>query len=265
MSRAIELRAGPIPALWLIHSSTGDVACYQPLAAALGGAHRVAAIAPRGLDAGDPPPIDDLAQLARRYAALIAAEQPVGPYRVAGWAMGGVVAAEVAEQLADAGRPVDFVAVLDARAPVPEMRGRPVDLATVALAFANHVARAAGRELASAPAAPTGAAVLAALQAAGVAPASWTADHVERRIAVMQANARALFQHTQRPLRTPLHLFESTAEHPAHPKPPTLGWEAHAEVIREFVPGHHFDLLAAHHVATLAAKLTAALARAGQS
>lgn len=260
MLRADELRAGPAPALWLIHSSTGDVACYRPLVASLGGAHRVVGISPRGLDADDEPPLDDLGELARHYAALIVREQPAGPYRVAGWAMGGVVAAEVAEQLLDGGHRVDFLAVLDGRAPLPEMRARPLDRATVALAFANHVARSAGRELGAAAVEPTGAAVLAALEAAGVAPAAWTAADVERRISVMQANARAVFHHTQRRLRTPLHLYESQAEHPAHPKPPTLGWEAHAEVIRELVPGNHFDLVAAHHIGTLAARLTAALA-----
>ncbi len=263
MARAEELRAGPAPALWLVHSSTGDVACYRPLVALLGGAHRVVGIAPRGLAAGDESPIDDLVELARRYAALIAGAQPEGPHRVAGWAMGGVVAAEVAEQLLDAGHRVDFVAMLDGRAPLPEMRARPLDRATVALAFAHHVARSTGRELATDAVEPTGAAVLAALRAVGVAPAAWTADEVERRISEMQANARAVFHHTQRPLRVPLHLYESSTEHPAHPKPRTLGWEVHAEVIRELVPGHHFDLLAAHHIGPLAARLTAALAALG--
>jgi thioesterase domain-containing protein len=260
MARAEELRAGPGPALWLIHSSTGDVECYRPLAAALGGVHRVVGIAPRGLRAGDEPPLDDLVDLARRYAALIADAEPGVPHRVAGWALGGVVAAEVAEQLLDAGHRVDFLAVLDGRVPVPEMRARPLDRATIALAFAHHVARSAGRELATAAVEPTGAAVLDALRALDVAPAAWTAEDVDRRIAVMQANARALFHHAQRRLRVPLHLYESAAEHPAHPRPRTLGWEAHAEVIRETVPGHHFDLLAGHHIGPLAARLTTALA-----
>ncbi|MDL5034649.1 amino acid adenylation domain-containing protein [Pelomonas sp. APW6] len=58
-----------------------------------------------------------MAGLAHRLVKLIRAVQPEGPYRLAGWSFGGILAYEVAMQLKDAGAEVGFIGLLDSFAP----------------------------------------------------------------------------------------------------------------------------------------------------
>ncbi|MBB2487496.1 amino acid adenylation domain-containing protein, partial [Mitsuaria sp. WAJ17] len=60
---------------------------------------------------------DTMAGLAHRLVKLIRAVQPEGPYRVAGWSFGGILAYEVAMQLKDSGAEVGFIGLLDSFAP----------------------------------------------------------------------------------------------------------------------------------------------------
>jgi amino acid adenylation domain-containing protein len=57
--------------------------------------------------------------LATAYVSAIRTVQPTGPYRLAGISFGGVVAYEIARQLAGTGEQVKFVALLDALLPEP--------------------------------------------------------------------------------------------------------------------------------------------------
>ncbi|MEU8759663.1 amino acid adenylation domain-containing protein [Streptomyces sp. NPDC048659] len=52
-------------------------------------------------------------ELVREYARRIVETQPEGPYRLLGWSVGGTLAYAVAAELAEAGRAVEFVALLD--------------------------------------------------------------------------------------------------------------------------------------------------------
>ncbi|MHB8463005.1 MAG: thioesterase domain-containing protein [Vulcanimicrobiaceae bacterium] len=52
--------------------------------------------------------------IAARLARVIREFQPTGPYRIAGWSFGGVVAYEIAIQLIGQDQPVEFVGLLDA-------------------------------------------------------------------------------------------------------------------------------------------------------
>lgn len=56
-------------------------------------------------------------QIAAFYVGLIRRTQPAGPYRVAGWCVGGWIAYEVSRQLEAAGEKVELLLMLDAWAP----------------------------------------------------------------------------------------------------------------------------------------------------
>ncbi|MER7769136.1 amino acid adenylation domain-containing protein [Kitasatospora sp. NPDC096140] len=58
--------------------------------------------------------VESLDALARRYADLITATHPDGPYVVMGWSLGGVLSYEVARLLEASGRTVDLVVLYDA-------------------------------------------------------------------------------------------------------------------------------------------------------
>ena len=60
---------------------------------------------------------DTIQDLARRQIAGIRTLQPAGPYRIAGFSYGGLVALEIAHQLRDAGEEVEFLFLLDPMQP----------------------------------------------------------------------------------------------------------------------------------------------------
>ena len=101
--------------------------------------------------------------------------------------------------------------------------------------------------------------LLAGLRAVGAAAPGWDEVDVERGFQVFSAILRGFLQHEQRPLSTAVHLFEAEDAHPGHPRPPTLGWEAHARVARHVVGGTHFTALGEANVDRLASALSAVL------
>ncbi|QGZ36672.1 non-ribosomal peptide synthetase [Stappia indica] len=113
------------PALFLVHPVGGTVACYAGLAAALPEHWSVHGIRASGLVAGDSPEVTSLPALASRYIEQLRAMHPAGPYRLAGWSMGGVLAFEMARQLQAAGERVDFLALLDSYTPQELARVEP--------------------------------------------------------------------------------------------------------------------------------------------
>jgi thioesterase domain-containing protein len=65
-------------------------------------------------------PDRSVTSLARGHVAAIRRVQPVGPYRIAGHSFGGLVAFEMAHQLAAAGEEVALLGILDSFPPDPD-------------------------------------------------------------------------------------------------------------------------------------------------
>jgi thioesterase domain-containing protein len=251
-ARLLAPGAAGAPALCFIHPASGVSADYAPLVARLGWPGPMLGVDAPAHDGA--PAAWSIGELAGAYLRALRERGAGSPWRLLGWSVGGVIAAEMSQQLHDAGEPVATLALFDCRAPLPEMRRRPTDDLTLARMIAQTLARTRGRELGEPPADASAAAVLSALRDAGAAPAGWTEADVERTLFAGMRLARALFSHEQRRLSTPVHLFEAESEHPSHPRPPTLGWEAHADpVVRVSVPGTHFTLMAEEHAPRLAA------------
>jgi amino acid adenylation domain-containing protein len=97
--------------LFCVHSVGGEVVSYRDLARLLGAGQPV-----YGLQSPDPP-LQDVREMAARYVAALREVQPSGPYRIAGWSMGGIVAYEMARQLEAAGEKTEVLAVIDAASP----------------------------------------------------------------------------------------------------------------------------------------------------
>ncbi|HEY0928856.1 MAG TPA: amino acid adenylation domain-containing protein [Gemmatimonas sp.] len=103
------------PPLFCVHPAGGISWCYAALGRALGrtGPH------PRsvyGLQAdlhGGAQP-ETLRAMATDYVQRIRAIQPSGPYHLAGWSVGGIIAQEMAVQLQEAGAVVGSVTLMDA-------------------------------------------------------------------------------------------------------------------------------------------------------
>ena len=118
-------RRDDAPALFLVHPVAGTVACYAGLAAALPEGWSVNGIRASGLVAGESPAITGLPAMASHYVEQLRAMRAKGPYRLAGWSMGGVLAFEMARQLEAVGERVDFLALLDSYTPQELSRIEP--------------------------------------------------------------------------------------------------------------------------------------------
>ena len=71
---------------------------------------------PRGLD-GREPPDRSIADMAAYQFAVIKSAQPHGPYRLAGYSFGGLLAIEAARLLVEAGETVDFLGLIEPALP----------------------------------------------------------------------------------------------------------------------------------------------------
>ena len=61
----------------------------------------------------EPPEFWTIEALAQLYVGQLRLRQPLGPYRLAGWSLGGVVAFEMARILEQQGESVDFLGLID--------------------------------------------------------------------------------------------------------------------------------------------------------
>ncbi|MBH8561107.1 amino acid adenylation domain-containing protein [Nostoc sp. CENA67] len=103
---------GSKPPLFLIHSLGGEILCYRNLATYLGVEQPVYGLQPQGLD-GKQSPFVCIEDMAFHYIQEIQTIQPQGPYFLAGYSFGGVVAFEIAQQLHKQGQKVGLVAMFD--------------------------------------------------------------------------------------------------------------------------------------------------------
>uniref|UniRef100_UPI00117D71D9 non-ribosomal peptide synthetase n=1 Tax=Streptomyces sp. NRRL B-24572 TaxID=1962156 RepID=UPI00117D71D9 len=110
----VPLRAaGSRPPLFCVHPAAGLSWCYLGLLAHLGPDRPVYGLQARGTDGSGELPAT-IEEMAADYADRIRETQPSGPYRIAGWSVGGVIAHAIATELERRGERVELLAILDA-------------------------------------------------------------------------------------------------------------------------------------------------------
>jgi amino acid adenylation domain-containing protein len=102
--------------LFFMPELRGDVLTYRAMLEMLAPDRPVYGVQAPGLD-GRIHPKTTIEDLAAECVECIRRVQPAGPYNVAGYCFGGVVAYEVARQLSDAGESIAFVGLIDAVPP----------------------------------------------------------------------------------------------------------------------------------------------------
>jgi amino acid adenylation domain-containing protein len=121
---------GSRPPLFCVHPSGGNVLIFHDLARLLGSDQPFFGLQARGVD-GKMPPIESIEEMAEQYVAAIRLVQPSGPYHLGGHSSGGVVAFEMARQLAAQGEQVAFLGIMDSLSPLArELPYRVVDRLT---------------------------------------------------------------------------------------------------------------------------------------
>ncbi|MFK0310310.1 amino acid adenylation domain-containing protein [Pseudomonas sp. NPDC090233] len=115
LQTVVTVRAtGSQPALFLVHEFTGLDFYFPVLGQHLPGDYPVYGLP--GVPYGEPQP-RTLECLARYQVEQLRKVQPHGPYRLAGWSFGGVLAFEMANQLLGADEAVDFLGLIDTYVP----------------------------------------------------------------------------------------------------------------------------------------------------
>jgi thioesterase domain-containing protein/aryl carrier-like protein len=99
--------------LFLVHETSGEVLSYERLSRYLGEGLPLYGLR---ADRGDAEGLVTIETLAERYVSVIRSVRPEGPYRLAGWSLGGVIAYEMARQLLNEGESVEFLGLIDSRA-----------------------------------------------------------------------------------------------------------------------------------------------------
>ncbi|WP_433221577.1 alpha/beta fold hydrolase [Dactylosporangium sp. CS-047395] len=109
----VTLQAGGTGApLFFIHPGTGEILGYVHLARHFAGERPFHALRARGFGPKERP-FDTLAELVDCYTEAIRAVRPDGPYLLAGYSFGGIVAFEVAKRLEQQGQTIAFLGLVD--------------------------------------------------------------------------------------------------------------------------------------------------------
>ena len=256
----VPIRAGGSkPPLFCVHLADGNVLSYRDLARHLPSDQPLYGLQSRGLD-GIGRMNTRIEDMAREYVAAIRNMQPRGPYAICGWSFGGIVAFEMARQLANEGQTVELLALFDTRArrsaiSVRRMAARATTCARWLLWGRGGLDRA-GQKL------RTARRVLANMvwrrlilwyRAGGWLPRAL------RNVA--QANKNARRDYVPRPYCGRVALFRAMPEVDQQSEDQSAGWReivtGQLEIYQ--VPGTHLTMVFEPNVEPLAAKLTRCL------
>ncbi len=98
--------------LYCAHPGGGNALCFLDLARRLANDRPVIGLAARGLEPGQTP-LASVEELADEYIAALREHQPEGPYAIAGWSFGGIVAFEMAKRLLESGEEIEHLGIID--------------------------------------------------------------------------------------------------------------------------------------------------------
>ena len=105
---------GTKPHLYIVHGTGLTVLVFNSLAKSMDPDQPIYGLQARGLNGEDP--FETIEELASYYISEILEKNPNGPYCLAGYSFGGIVAFEIARQLKAFGKEVMMVAIFDTNA-----------------------------------------------------------------------------------------------------------------------------------------------------
>jgi thioesterase domain-containing protein len=222
----------------------------------------------QGLD-GKQPPLTRVEDMAQCYSTLVHNLQPEGPYWLAGWSMGGVIAFEMAQQLKAQHQPVGLLALIDAY--LPDNQAMPQ---TDEIWFLANLVLSSGLPLnvnlslevvgllqaRFAPLLPHErlSAMWSYLKQAKVALPDMDLSQVHHLFDIFQSNTQALQCYTPRDYSSPIVLFQA-GEHLLAMQREAVdsGWRTlvQGELAVHTLPGNHYSLLRKPAVEILAEQL----------
>ncbi len=107
--------------LFCVHGAGGNVLNFKVLSDRLGADQPFYGLQAQGAD-GRLPALSTIEKMAAQYVDAIRTVDPAGPYRLAGYSAGGMIALEMAQQLRRDGAKIDLVAMIDTLSPAASAR-----------------------------------------------------------------------------------------------------------------------------------------------
>ncbi|NYT45497.1 amino acid adenylation domain-containing protein [Alcaligenaceae bacterium] len=261
-----QAEEGPFEPFICVHPIAGDVSVFLDLARAMPPHIPLWAIQAPGLEEGQTP-LDSVQSLASAGLEALAARGLASPRWIGGYSFGGIVAFEMARQLADQGRAPERVIILDTPAPLQRASILSEDAAQADAQWLLRMVDVRARfqdvdtpitldELVAAPAAQRFELALARSHAAGLIPPAATVEWLKRvhHCSLVQYAAYLAYQ-PQPGVSRDLPLAVIRAAHPRagdlsdaeaqQLAMSAMGWQAYtdAEIPVCEVPGDHVSML----------------------
>jgi thioesterase domain-containing protein/aryl carrier-like protein len=268
--QAIPVRStGSERPLFLVHEGAGSVAYAQVLHPHIDAGIPVYALpaAPAGEH-----PLRTVEEMAMRLVRMIREVQPTGPYRLAGWSFGGLLAYEIAAQLIGQGQAVEFLGMMDthylagaAAGAGDARRDYPLLLRMLSMEQGVETVRGAAlAELEIAAGTMELAALVTRCHETGVLPEQVTVEQVQGMQDRLQAHRGAARGYAPQPIPVFVHLF------PARQSPgsdPRCGWQnlfPDTSIRVTPVPGTHLSMMEAENIVALGEALSREIRRAAE-
>ncbi len=233
LRQAIPVRpTGSERPLFLVHDGWGSVAYAQVLHPHFDEELPVYALPPVS---SEELPLRTVEGMAARLVRMVREVQPVGPYRLAGWSFGGILAYEMAAQLIGQDQAVEFLGMIDTYH--PSVVGASADLG--ALATQRREER--------------------------LLPGHLTVDEAQEVQDRLRISLLSLRGYSPRPVPLPVHLFFARDDAGADP---WRGWQAlldDVSISATPVPGTHLSMMEAPNVEALGRALSREIGRAAAS
>lgn len=230
--------------------------CYHGLVEHLEEDVPVYALQGRGLESGQAPHASWEDMVSEQTEAILRVRD-TGPYHLAGWSTGGVLAYAVAEKLQAAGASIDMIAMFDSRTPIwteidPDDDVRVLELIDLYRRFRADEHSVSRKELSKLNSDERLQLILDRARDAGLAGSDISVKQIRRFLEAAKANLRALLSYTPQPSQLPVDQFR--AVHDCIEDGLSLGWQ---DVVPETLSVHlihagHYDIMTGEHAKSLA-------------
>jgi thioesterase domain-containing protein len=217
-----------------------------------------------GLD-GECQPLTRIEEMAATYIKALQTIQPSGPYHLAGWSMGGIVAFEMATQLVASGHDVSLLAAIDSDAPLQTFpESLLIDEAMLLVDWVknlnglSHKALSVSveqlRRLAPQEQLPY---VVEQAQQVGLLPTEMGHKQGSSLFNVFKANRLSLYSYRPQPYPGRITLFCSTEDSQGERLEPTLGWEelSTSGIDVHAIVSNHFSIVQTRRLAELLSRI----------
>jgi amino acid adenylation domain-containing protein len=275
---AIQINAGSTDRpLFLSHCGNGELLYASALAPHIDRNIPLYGLPAMPTDQTQPESIEEMAT---RMVRMIRSVQPAGPYRVAGWSGGGIIAYEIATQLIGAHEPVEFIAMFDTLCPLSNAMARRACIDFNDSAFLLGLIESAGTESDGRKAALDSirarlhtmdfADVVQECERLSLIPDTLrylTVAQTRLKLARTYSLATAAARYQPHPLHIPVHFFPALDAQGSGNADPHRGWNdvVPSDLLRITpVPGSHHSMLRSPNVELLGRSLTLAIGQMKQ-